>query len=73
MDKKSGRAIVAKVEQLGGVVMNNDDEQCFLVISGLKDFQRSCNSKCHANLHAIFHVEITILQICHYKHSKLDQ
>ncbi len=57
MNKKSGGVVVAKVEQLGVVVIV-DDEYYFLVMLRLKDLQWSCNSKCHANLHTIFHIKM---------------
>jgi hypothetical protein len=39
MNKKLGGVIIVKVKQLGGIVTTVDDEQCFLVMLKLKDFQ----------------------------------
>jgi hypothetical protein len=63
-----GKITIVGVEQLGGVVIIIDDEQCFLVMLRLKDLWWSCNSKCDPNLHAILHIEMIILQICYCKH-----
>jgi hypothetical protein len=43
------------------------------VMLRLKDFQWFDNCRCDSNLHAIFHVEMIVLQISHYRHSRLDQ
>jgi hypothetical protein len=43
-----------------------------LVMLRLKDLQWSYNFRCDANLHAIFDNEMIVLQIFHYKHSRLD-
>ncbi len=72
MNKKSKGTIVAKVK-LGTVVAITNDEHCFLVMLRLKVFQWSYNSKCDAILHAIFHIEMIVLQIFHYRHNRLDQ
>jgi len=39
MNKKSGRVVVTNVKQLGGTIVTANDEQCFLVMLKLKDFQ----------------------------------
>jgi len=39
MNKKSKGEVVARVEQLGGVLATANDEQCFLVMLRLKDLQ----------------------------------
>jgi hypothetical protein len=44
-----------------------------LVMLRFNDFQWSCNCRCDVDLHANFHIKMIILQIYHYKHSKLDQ
>jgi hypothetical protein len=73
MNKKLGGVIIVKVKQLRGIITNVNDEQCFLVMLRLKDFQWFDNCRCDANLHAIFHIEMIVLQISHCRHSRLDQ
>ncbi len=70
--KKSRRIVVIKVEQLGGIITIIDHEQCLLVMLRLKDFQWFNNYRCDANLHVIFHIEMIILQISHYRRSRLN-
>jgi hypothetical protein len=43
-----------------------------LVMLRLKDLQWSCNFRCDANLHVIFHIKMIVLQIFHYRHSRLE-
>ncbi len=68
MNKKLEGRVTAKVK-LGGVIATTDDEFYFLVMLRLKDLQWSYNSKCDA----IFHIKMIVLQIFHYRHSRLNK
>lgn len=68
MEEQWRRTTIGGVEQLKGAIATINDEQCFLVMLKLKDFQWSCNSRCDPKFNVIFHIEIIVLQFFYQRH-----